>query len=61
LYPVILPVEAVQDRLIWDAEIAVAVKPAGTDGGVDVLLTATVMAELVVEFPAASLAMARMV
>jgi hypothetical protein len=57
-------VEAVQDRLICVDDIAVAVSPVGTLGGVvsaDELFTVTVTAVLVVLLPAASLAIARTV
>jgi hypothetical protein len=58
-----LSVEAVQDKLICEEETAVAVNPAGTEGAVvsATLLTVTVTLALVVEFPAASFAIARRV
>jgi hypothetical protein len=63
LYPVTptLSVDAVHERLIWEEEVGVAVRLAGTDGGVtsDVgLLTVMVMPVEVVVFPARSLATA---
>src|ERR1700676_188133 len=63
LYPVtpVLSVEALQERLICEDDIAVAFKLDGTVGGVvsgTALLTVTLRLPLVAEFPAPSLAIA---
>ena len=57
----ILSVEALHERLIWDAETAVAVRPVGTVGACvseTILLTVTDMPPETVVFPAASRAVA---
>jgi hypothetical protein len=59
-----LSVDAVQERLICEEEVAVAITPAGTEGGVVSvveLFTVTVTFELVEVCPEASLAIARSV
>ena len=66
LYPVtpMLSVDVVHEMLIWEEEMGVAVRFVGTEGAVmspTMFDTITFIKELVVVFPATSLAVAVMV